>query len=446
MEWSSFQELLGAHGKLITTVIALLIALVTLGAYAFRYWHAKLMQKEREIADVRLESATAEVEEQRRKLRADEKKFARQTIRMDQAKEELRKRREDLEARERKLDDVRNAFRGKEHDLWCIHEPRRPESYDVRLAQFQRTKPIILVANLKGGVGKSTLSANLAAYFSASGKRVLLIDADYQGSLSNMLLSADGVEEASSEINKLLETGSNAATFQSAVHNFRTKLAGCSLISSKYELASIENRLMIEHLLQEEKSRDDDGRYRLARLLLSDEVSRTFDIVLIDAPPRLTAATINGFCAATHLLVPTVYDKLSAEAVGTFLGGVKTLQRSLNHGIEFLGVVGMLTTQQGSLNPREQNAVNIVRDQATKVWGPHLYFFDRHIPRRAAVANVAGEDIAYLCDPTVKGWFDQLGADISSRIWPYTAPAEPRPTRTSRVFDRQDGASVSAPV
>lgn len=57
----------------------------------------------------------------------------------------------------------------------------------------QRHKPIIMVANLKGGVGKTTLTANLAAFFSERGKRVLLIDCDYQGSLSNMLLSADGV-------------------------------------------------------------------------------------------------------------------------------------------------------------------------------------------------------------------------------------------------------------
>src|SRR5262249_47491903 len=154
--------------------------------------------------------------------------------------------------------------------------------------------------------------------------------------------------------NKLLEPGSKPASFKSACYAFKRKLKGSLIVASKYELAAIENRVMIEYLLQED-NKEDDGRYRLANLLLNDEVAEDFDIVLIDAPPRLTAATINGFCASTHLLVPTVYDKMSAEAVGTFLEGVRVLKSALNHQIELLGVVGMLTATQVGLSPREQN-------------------------------------------------------------------------------------------
>jgi chromosome partitioning protein len=188
------------------------------------------------------------------------------------------------------------------------------------------------------------------------------------------------------------------------------------LVASKYQLAPVENRLMIEYLLQEDESQD-DGRYRLARLLLNDEVAGTFDVALIDAPPRLTAATINGFCASTHLLIPTVYDKLSAEAIGTFLNGVQTMKAHLNSGIDLLGVVGMLTATQVSLRPREQNARNTAMDQVARVWGPNYHFFERHIPRREDIAKAAGEDIAYYCDETVRRWFDELGSAISQRLW-----------------------------
>ena len=146
------------------------------------------------------------------------------------------------------------------------------------------------------------------------------------------------------------------------------------------------------------------------------KVAERFDIVLIDAPPRLTAGAINAFCASTHLLVPTVYDGLSAEAVGTFLNGARILRDALNPGIDLLGVVGMLTAQQGSLAVREENAKRTAIQQVAQTWSPNHYFFDRHIPRRAAIAVSAGERIAYFCDSTVKEWFDELGADMSCRL------------------------------
>jgi cellulose biosynthesis protein BcsQ len=199
---------------------------------------------------------------------------------------------------------------------------------------------------------------------------------------------------------------------------------------------------MVEHLLEEDKL--DDGRYRLAKLLLNDEIAQTFDVALVDAPPRLTAATINGFCAATHLLVPTVYDNMSAEAVGTFLNGVQTLRRHLNPGIELLGVVGMLTAQQTGLKTSEQNAQRTAEQQVRQVWGPNYHFFGRHIPRKAAIANVAGEDIAYFRDEDVKGWFDVLGADVASRLWPQTQQPAPQPTRPTRTVERGNGVAAPA--
>src|SRR5258707_3358511 len=127
------------------------------------------------------------------------------------------------------------------------------------------------------------------------------------------------------------------------------------IVASSYALAAMENRLMIEYLLGDDR-RYDDGRYRLANHLLNEELGDEFDVALIDAPPRLTAATINGFCASTHLLIPTVYDRMSAEAVGTFLRGVRALKNSLNHQIDLLGVAGTFTQHQDSLVTRQQNA------------------------------------------------------------------------------------------
>jgi Mrp family chromosome partitioning ATPase len=95
---------------------------------------------------------------------------------------ELKEQRSNLED---KLNRVRDAF-GEDNNLWLRQPIIRPERYDARM---QQSIPILLIAHLKGGVGKTTIAANLAAYFEMKrNERVLAIDLDHQGSLSSMLL------------------------------------------------------------------------------------------------------------------------------------------------------------------------------------------------------------------------------------------------------------------
>jgi len=436
IDWTFLEAFLGDQGKIIVAVIALLVAISSLTVAILKYLAAKLAKKERDEARINLQKQLRKVQEQEDKLAETSAELAKKTTALSLTAAIQHDQEAALKEREQKLDEVRGAFVGQEYDLWCLHAARPPSGqsyYEARMRQRQRQKPVVLVANLKGGVGKSTLVANLAAYFKEAGKRVLVIDGDYQGSLSNMLLAADGRDQVAPEINKLLEPGSRAASFQSARYLFQRKLSGGSMIvASTYALATMENRLMIEYLLGDDR-RYDDGRYRLANILLSDEVGDAFDLALIDAPPRLTAATINGFCASTHLLVPTLYDKMSAEAVGTFLHGVRTLKNRLNTQIDLLGVVGTLTHRQDSLVPREQNARNMAKDQVAHAWGPNHYVFERHIPRRSAIAEAAGGDIAFYRDETVRGLFAALGAEIAGRLWPQAAAEPARPPRVPRA-------------
>jgi cellulose biosynthesis protein BcsQ len=440
MDWGFLEAFFGEHGKLITTCVAFVGAFIGLMVVSMKYLHARILQRERDEArrDLRrteaaLENERALVQQQMQSLKTKEGELDGKSAELMAAKATLTEQQNEIKSREEKLNVVRTAFSGKDYDLWCVHKDHPPSNYNQRLA-VHRNKPIITVANLKGGVGKTTLTANLAAFLSHAGMRVLLIDADYQGSLSNMLLSADRVTEVSADVSTLLALGADATTFKNTVRPFERIIRGSAIVSSAYGFASFENQMMIEYLLHEDR---DDGRYRLAKLLLDEEVSSTFDIALIDAPPRLTAGTINALCASTHLLIPTVFDKLSAEAVGTFAKGVHVLKTHLNPMIELLGVAGTLTYQQQGLNAREQQAKNIAVEQVQHTWGAHSHFFDRHIPRREAIATAAGESLAYFTDDTVKRWFDELGQEVLEQLKLSAFPPANRPRPNGRQFPQQ---------
>jgi cellulose biosynthesis protein BcsQ len=236
--------------------------------------------------------------------------------------------------------------------LWLTTAPKFPQNYHV----IKSGIPIFTVANLKGGVGKTTISTGLGSYFvNPFGKpgrkreRVLLIDFDFQGSLSSMALSRQNRIPQNGHISRATQLMSGECSGAELVRMHQpvkgvdalrnSSQIGFYAVPAYYDLARAENRLMIEWLLMDASR---DIRYNLADILLSDDVQKQYDRIIIDAPPRLTTAHVQALAASTHLIIPTVLDQLSGEAVGSFVEQIIVHSRLWPH-LKILGIVGSMT-------------------------------------------------------------------------------------------------------
>ncbi len=330
--------------------------------------------------------------------------------------------------------------------LWLapsIPVEKAPIDYERAL---KNSKPIIVVANLKGGVGKTTTVANLIAHYGlAKGKRVLAIDLDFQGSLSAVILTEADYKNAlekqkdgSPSLAAQLVSGRDAEWVRDTSQAV-DGVTDARCISAYYTLSGMENRVMVEWLIGKRK---EDIRYALSKTLHDNIIQDRFDIIIIDAPPRLTTATVQALCAATHVLIPTVLDELSAEAAGSFVDQLVTNQTIWPH-LKLLGVVGNMTNTltsdfegnavENPLADYEADARRTAEDtvrgaletgnhplrlaQADPMFPIHCF-----IPQKAELGRYAGHRIAYrssngsLPVQQISRAFDRLGDEIDRRI------------------------------
>lgn len=335
-------------------------------------------------------------------------------------KGELEDAEKDLKIKKRTIEEVqpqlanlnllRTALDGEEDELWKLHGSDAPQALRERLAQGR--PKTITVMNLKGGVGKTTTVANLAAHFGKAGKRVLVIDLDYQGSLTRMLVSAANVRTAIDDeplAIQFLKHQSDFGALKRQVISLHSKLPNVDLVTCGIKFDKFENRSMLRWLIGDEK---EDIRFNLASALTS-EPFREYDMVLIDAPPRLSTGAINALASSQVMLIPTVLDDLSAAAVGTFVGRMNAI-RSINTSLQFAGVIGTLRGQLGGADVSERARQTAEIGLAN--WTGTPYLFDSDIKYFTDLAREAGSNVGYLKHENVRVAYKLLASEIEREL------------------------------
>lgn len=224
----------------------------------------------------------------------------------------------------------------------------------------------LALANLKGGVGKTTTAVNLAAAFSRAGLKVLLVDLDPQGSASYSLgVPRDQVAVSTAEV----LTGKSEA----AEAIVETGVEGVSLLPASLELAALD-------LFLARKQEPD----KVLRKALTG--GRRFDVTVIDCPPGLSILAVNGMAAADAFIVPTTAHRLDVEALEGFLEAVESIRDRIGKKSALLGILLTMVDHRTGVTAEVVAAVR--RAHGTKVFRTEI-----PINVRLAEAPAAGRSI-----------------------------------------------------
>jgi chromosome partitioning protein len=203
------------------------------------------------------------------------------------------------------------------------------------IAIVERKRPrILVVANQKGGVGKTTTAINLGTALAAVGEMTLVIDLDPQGNASTGL----GIPRPDRKVSSY-DVLMGGVPLAEAV--MATRIPGLHIVPATVDLSGAELELVAEAR----------RNFRL-RDALADfaAVDSRFSYVLIDCPPALGLLTINAMAAAHAVVVPLQCEFFALEGLSQLLKTIERVRGNLNPELEIQGVILTMFDKRNKLS------------------------------------------------------------------------------------------------
>lgn len=241
---------------------------------------------------------------------------------------------------------------------------------------------IIAIANQKGGVGKTTTCANLGIGLAKTGKKVLLIDCDPQGSLSISLgfPQPDNISTTLSSVMSKVITDTPLEPKEGILNHEE----GVDLLPANIELSATEvslvNTISRETILKQ----------------YIETVKKDYNYILIDCMPSLGMLTVNGLACADSVIIPVQAQFLPAKGLEQLLQTVSKVRRQIN---PKLNIDGILLTMVDNRTNFSKDISALLRD----TYGSKIKVFQTDIPHsvRAAETSATGKSI-FQHDPKGK--------------------------------------------
>jgi chromosome partitioning protein len=182
---------------------------------------------------------------------------------------------------------------------------------------------VIAVVNQKGGVGKTTTTANVGAYLAYLNKKVLLIDLDPQSNLSlHYGVDFDALEKSCYELLLKDNTEVNEVIYETEIRNLELIPASINLSDAELELINVV------------------GRERVLSEALEEIISiNRYDFILIDCSPSLGFLTLNALTTAKEVFITVQPDYFALQGIGRLIRTLNLVKKRLNPTLDITGIV-----------------------------------------------------------------------------------------------------------
>lgn len=278
-------------------------------------------------------------------------------------------------------------------------------------------KPIVItVANQKGGVGKTTTVANLAASLADRGKHVLVIDCDYQANVTSLLCGDDQIKQKEKSITYAIK---NDLTIDDVVVG--TPFKNIDLVPSNRELDDLREQLVGQ-----------PNQFKLIELLLKCKKSRAYDVVLLDTHPSLDCFFQSAIAASRHFLIPLFPEADSSRGLAHQLQVIEKVKKYLNPELNFLGCT---IVKYDQYNATHQKFEKLIRQFGKENGVPVMKSM---IPNSQSVAAAAAHGLPllhYKKDSPVSLAYNQMASEVIRLI---SGQPLKSPTRNKKAGNSQD--------